>query len=100
MEIDEWIDNCKIRSFPWVDGEHIYFNVCEYAPGQSIEKPPISDKTVYITDDPAGRRMVEYFTDSLAKHIANMRLPKQATKIIITVPDNPIWDNLFGKVEV
>jgi len=100
MEIDKWIGNYKVRSFPWIDGEHIYFNVCEYVPGQSIEKPPILDKTVYITDDFAGRRMVKYFTDSLVNHIANMRLPKQATKIIITVPDNPVLDNLFGKAEV
>ena len=32
MEIDKWIRNYKVRSFPWIDGKHIYFNVCKYAP--------------------------------------------------------------------
>ena len=32
MEIDEWIDNCKVHSFPCIDGKHIYFNVRAYAP--------------------------------------------------------------------
>jgi hypothetical protein len=95
MEIDKWIRNYKVRSFPWIDGKHIYFNVCKYAPGQSIKKSPILDRTVYITDDSAGRRTVQYFTDSLVEHIVNMKLSKDVKKVVITVPDNPIWDSLF-----
>lgn len=95
MEIDKCIRNYKVRSFPWIDGKHIYFNVCEYAPGQSIKKSPILDRTVYITDDSAGRRLVKYFMDSLAEYVANMELPEQVKKIVITVPENPIWDSLF-----
>ena len=74
MEIDKWISSYKVRAFPWIDGKRIYFNVQYYAPGQSVEKPPVWDKTVYITDNNAGRRLVYYFTDSLVNHIANMRL--------------------------
>ena len=95
MEIDKWVCNYKVRSFPWIDGKYIYFNVCEYAPGQSIEKPPILDRTVYVTDDPAGRQLVQYFTDSLVEYIVNMSLSKDVEKIVITVPENPIWDSLF-----
>ncbi len=73
MEIDKWIGPYKIRSFPWIDGKRIYFNVQYYAPGQSIERPPVWGKTVYIHDDAEGRRLVYDFTHSLVEHIAGMR---------------------------
>ena len=74
MNIDKWIGPHKVRAFPWIDGKRIYFNVQYYAPGQSIEKPPAWDKTVYITDNEAGRRLVNDFTYSLVEHIANMQI--------------------------
>lgn len=72
MEIAKWIGLYKIRSFPWMDGKRIYFNVQYYKPGQSVEKAPVWDKTVYITDNTAGRQLVYDFTDSLVHHIAGM----------------------------
>ena len=74
MELNEWIGLYKIRSFPWIDGKRIYFNVQYYTPGQSIEKPPAWDKTVYIINNEAGQRIVCDFTDSLVHHIANMQI--------------------------
>lgn len=73
MEIDRWISSYKVRSFPWIDGKRIYFNVQYFAPGQSIEKPPVWDKTVYIINNEAGRRLVHEFTNSLVNHIAGMQ---------------------------
>lgn len=73
MEIDKWIGPYKIRSFPWIDGKRIYFNVQYYTTGQSIARPPVWDKTVYITDNVAGRRLIFAFTHSLVEHIAGMR---------------------------
>jgi len=84
VELDKWIGSCKVRSFPWIDGKRIYFNVQYYAPGQSIEKPPVWDKTVYITDNIAGRRLVYDFTDSLVNHISGMRLAEHV-EITLTV---------------
>lgn len=84
MEIDGWFGEYKVRSFPWIDGKLIYFNVQYYAPGQSISQPPVFDKTVYVTDNDAGRRMVHDFTDSLAHHIAGMKIPPNAAKIVLT----------------
>ncbi len=83
MEIDKWILGYKIRSFPWVDKKNIYFNVQYYAPGQSISKPPVWDKTVYITNNVAGQNMVEQYTDSLVEYVSRMKIPKDA-KVIIT----------------
>lgn len=83
MEIDRWISGYKVRSFPWVDGKHIYFNVQYYAPGQSIERPPVWDKTVYIVDNPAGLKLVNDFTHSLVEHIAKMQIAK-GHKVILT----------------
>lgn len=83
MEINEWIGPYKVRSFPWIDGKRIYFNVQYYAPGQSIEKPPIWDKTVYITDNPAGQRLVNDFTRSLVEHVAKMQI-KDNTEVTLT----------------
>ncbi|EQB4341426.1 hypothetical protein ACYJ2U_001810 [Clostridium botulinum] len=76
MELDKWIGSYKIRSFPWIDGKRIYFNVQYYASGQSIEKPPVWDKTVYITDNISGRRIVCDFTDSLVNYISVMQSAK------------------------
>ena len=83
MNIDLLIGLYKIRSFPWIDGKRIYFNVQYYAPGQSIEKPPIWDKTVYITDNPAGQRLVNDFTHSLVEHVAKMQITN-GTEVTLT----------------
>ena len=83
MEIDKWISSYKVRSFPWVDGKHIYFNVQYYAPGQSIERPPAWDKTVYITDNPAGQRLINDFICSLVEHVTKMQIP-EGRKVILT----------------
>jgi hypothetical protein len=77
VELDKWIGSYKVRAFPWIDGKRIYFNVQYYAPGQSVEKPPVWDKTVYITDNVAGRRIVYDLTDSLVNHIAGMRFEER-----------------------
>lgn len=69
MELDKWVGSCKIRAFPWIDGKRIYFNVQYFAPGQSVQKPPVWDKTVYITDNATGRRLVYDFTNSLVSFI-------------------------------
>jgi hypothetical protein len=84
MNIDKWIGPCKVRSFPWIDGKRIYFNAQYYAPGQSVEKPPVWDKTVYITDNAAGRRIVYDFTHSLVEHVAKMKIA-EGTEVILTV---------------
>lgn len=83
MEIDKWVDGYKVRSFPWVDGETIYFNVQYFAPGQSLSQPPVFDKSVYVTDNTAGKRLVYEFTSSLAEHVARMEIPGE-NKVIIT----------------
>lgn len=74
MNIDNWVGSYKVRSFPWIDGKRIYFNVQYYIPGQSAEKPPAWDKTIYITDNAAGRRLVNDFTHSLAEHVSKMQI--------------------------
>ena len=84
MEIDTWISSCKVRIFPWIDDKRIYCNVRYYKPGQSIESEPIWDKTVYITDNEAGRNIVFNFTHSLIEHIISMQIPKNK-EITLTV---------------
>lgn len=75
MELDKWVGAYKVRSFLWVDGKRIYFNVQYFAPGQSVVKPPAFDKTVYITNNDAGRKLVCDFTHSLTEYVANMEIP-------------------------
>lgn len=84
MEIDKWVNSCKVRSFPWIDGKQIYFNVQYFAPGQSISKPPVWDKTVYITDNESGRRLVSEFTYSLVEYVVGLAIP-QGGKAILSV---------------
>lgn len=78
MEINKWIGSYKVRSFPWIDGKRIYFNVQYYAPGQSIAQPPVWDKTVYITDNAAGQQLISEFTDTLVEYVAKMQIPDNA----------------------
>lgn len=83
MDIDTWVGGYKVRSFPWIDGKTIYFNVQCYRPGQSLSQPPVWSKTVYITNDVAGRDMVENLAASLTEHVANMEIPV-GRKIVLT----------------
>ena len=83
MEIDRWIEGYKIRSFPWIDGKTIYFNVQYYAAGQSIERPPVFDKTIYITDNEAGQRLIHDFINTLVDYVASMTIQPD-TKVVIT----------------
>lgn len=83
MEIDRWIGPYKVRAVPWIDAKRLYFNVQYYRPGQSIEKPPVWDKTVYITDNDAGRRLVFNFTRTLVETIARMNIADN-TAVTIT----------------
>lgn len=89
MNIDKWVGSYKVRSFPWIDGKRIYFNVQYYAPGQSIEKPPVWDKTVYITDDDAGQRVVSDFTHSLTEYVAKMQMVAN-TEVVLTFDSTPL----------
>ena len=84
MELDKWLGAYKVRSFPWIDGRRIYFNVQYYAPGQSIERPPAWDKTVYITDNEAGQQLLIDYLDSFVEHVANMSIPEDA-EVTLTV---------------
>jgi len=84
-ELNKWIGSYKVRAFPWIDGKRIYFNVQYYAPGQSVEKPPVWDKTVYITDNNAGRKLVYDFTDSLINYVEKLRL--SPNKEITLIPE-------------
>ena len=83
MEIDKWVNGCKIRSFPWIDGKTIYFNVKYYKPGQSIHQQPVWDKTVYITDNEAGRHLALELTSSFVEYVASLTV-QAGTKIVIT----------------
>jgi hypothetical protein len=83
VTIDRWVEGYKVRSMPWIDGS-IYFNVQYFVPGQSIAKPPVWNKTVYITNNEKGRQLVNGFTASLANHVAGMIIP-EGHKVVITV---------------
>lgn len=76
INIDTWIRGYKVRAFNWIDDKCIYFNVQYYTSGQSIERDPAWDKTVYITDNEAGQRLINNFIDSLVEHIAFMKILK------------------------
>lgn len=78
MEIDRWIGSCKVRAFPWIDGKSVYVNVQYFAPGQSICKPPVWDRTVYIQNDDAGHRFVFEYTDTLVEAVCRGKIPHRS----------------------
>ena len=83
INIDEWITGYKVRSFNWIDGKRIYFNVQYYSPGQSIDRSPVWDKTVFIVDNSSGHRLINDFTHTLVEHVAKMEI-KEGLEITIT----------------
>ena len=83
INIDTWVSGYKVRAFNWIDGKRIYFNVQYYQLGQSIEQPPVWDKTVYIIDNENGQKLVNEFTHSLVENVANMQI-KEGFEITIT----------------
>lgn len=90
MEIDRWVGPYRVRAFPWIEKNLIYFNVRCYAPGQSLEKPPVLDQTVYITNDAAGHRLVFEFTHTLAAYVGELshRMNIERSKGANTWKDN------------
>lgn len=89
MYIDRWIQGCKVRVEPWIDGKAIYVNARYYRPGQSLEQAPVWDRTIYITDDENGRRIITDFLDSLVLHICSMNY-KDGNKYVMTVKSSPL----------
>lgn len=71
MDFERWIGSCKVRVLPWIDGKTFYVNVQCFAPGQSISSPDW-EKTIYITDNEPGRKIIHDFLDSLVIHISRM----------------------------
>lgn len=90
-ELDKWVGPYRVRAFPWIDDTLIYFNVRWYSPGQSLAQPPVLDRTVYVTNDAAGRRMVYDFTHTLASYVAEglARRIQSEGKIVLTVGNEP-----------
>ena len=83
MYFEGFIDGYLKKKKKWYDGT-IYFNVRYFRPGQSINQPPIFDKSVYITDNDKGRYMVQNFKSSLAEYVARMDVNPE-NKVVITV---------------
>ena len=75
MMLDQWISGCKVHAEPWIDGKRIYFNIEYYRPGQSTQRPPAWEKTVYVLDNDAGRRLVYELTHTLVAHVREMSIP-------------------------
>lgn len=83
INIDTWVAGCKVRVIPWVDGEHYYFNVQYYPPGSSLSRPPAFDKTVYITANERGEKMIESSLNSLVEFVCRSHIT-EGNKYVLT----------------
>ena len=83
INIDEWVDGYKVRAFP-IDDKQIYFNVQYFKAGTSIERPPQTDKTVYITVNENGLNVLENFIDSLTNYVIRLKCCGENKKVILT----------------
>ena len=77
-EIDAWINGCKVRAFPWIDGETIYVNVQYFRPGQSVEQSPAWDRSARFVNDEPGRRFVFEFTHTMVEAFCSGKIPAGA----------------------
>ena len=76
MNIDQWVDGCKVNASPSMDGKNIYVNVRYWAPGSSIEKPPALEKTAFVKNDEKGRHLVYDCTSTCAAYIRQLSIPR------------------------
>lgn len=83
MGFEKWVEGCKVRVFPWIDGLHYYVNVQYFTPGSSVEKPPAWEKTVYVTKYDKGEDVIRNFLSSLVQYICG--LPKGKETVILTL---------------
>lgn len=84
MEINKWFGGYLVRAFPWIDHKRIYFNVRYYKANQSVHSKPVWDKTVYITDNAKGQKLVYENTDSLVDYVTTMQIA-DGLEVTITV---------------
>lgn len=86
MYINKWVSGYKVDASPWIDHETIHFCVTYYMPGQSIQQPPVWEKTVYITDNENGRRMLTERLYSLVEFVVRTEFSTdpRAAKVVIT----------------
>lgn len=82
MYFEGFVNGYLVHTEEWYDG-HIYFNVRYFRPGQSMSKPPVFDKTVYITNNEKGRFLVQNYKSTLANHIARIDV-KPGNTVVIT----------------
>lgn len=90
MEIDRWVGAYRVRSTPWIDGKRIYFNVRYYAPGQAVSKPPVWDKTIYITDNDEGRNILNNFLHSIVEYVAGLEIGNREITLTFTVKEDKL----------
>lgn len=83
MYFEGFVDGYFVHTEKWCDGT-IYFNVRYFRPGQSINQPPVFDKSVYITDNDKGRFIVKNYKSTLANYVARMDISPE-NKVVITV---------------
>lgn len=83
MYFEGFINGYLVHTEKWYDGT-IYFNVRYFSPGQSINQPPVFDKSVYITNNDKGRFLVQNYKSTLANYVARMDI-KPGNTVIITV---------------
>ena len=48
INIDQWVQNYKVRAFDWIDEKNIYLHIECYKPGASISQPPALEKSFLI----------------------------------------------------
>ena len=83
VNIDRWVDGCKVRVFNWVDGKNIYVNIQYFASGSPISRPPLVDRSVLITANENGFNMVENFLSTLVSNIMAMNI-KSGLNVVLT----------------
>ena len=83
MRINKWVSGYKVEACPWIDHETIHFCLTYYSPGQSLASPPAWEKTVYVTDNANGRRMLTDMLCSFVELVAQMNIA-DGNKVVIT----------------
>ena len=86
MYINRWVSGYKVDACPWIDHETIHFCVSYYEPGQSLSRPPVWEKTVYLTDNENGNRMLQNALASFVEFVVRTDFSNdpRAAKVIIT----------------
>ena len=80
MDYEGWVAGYKVRAFDWIDGKNIYLNIGYYAPGASLFRPPVHEKSFLLP-----KEQEELIRTNMHSVVVNLMTPPKYRQAISPV---------------